>query len=33
MASYVMGRCAGMDASGGMAVWRGVSHCGEGQFR
>lgn len=32
MASDVMRRCAGMDASGEMIVWKGLSRCGDGQF-
>lgn len=32
MASYVIRRCAGLDASGEMVVWKGISSCGDGQF-
>lgn len=32
MASYVMRRYAGLDASGEMVVWRAMLRCGDGQF-
>lgn len=32
MASYVMRRYAGLDASGEMVVWRAILRCGDGQF-